>query len=534
MAEQNEILKSKEGIGQGQDPNFDRKLDAITAGAKPFVKHHLLTRITRKNCETIVTYILAMQTEVSPSQTYRIDTINKLTHFAKFHHTKAFKAISRQDIIDFLDSFRKPESVDHLHKWVGTYENNRVVLLRFFRWLYYMDIEPKKRPKPDVMQNIPPIKRKETSIYKPTDLWTEEDDELFYRHCPYPRDRCWHAVARDTGCRPHEMLKMKIKDVVVQQLQDSKTGQTYQIARITVNGKTGTRHVRLYHSYPRLKDWLSNGHPFPGVPDVPVFGGTGKKNTGRRLSEHAMNAMYDRYKKTYFPQLLQSPTVSEEDKRKIRDLLKKPWNPYVRRHTAATEISKILKDSVLIDQYMGWSHAGNTRQKYQHYMADDAFDAMITLADGLISPNSPSLKGKKSPLRPRLCPNCDESNKPEARFCTKCKFVLSWDVYNESIQTAEQSKQETQEMKQQLVQVKADVDKLIKQAVKEKEIEDSLSLANPENLEQAIRDFLLVDESEETGEPYYRQDYPELLEVLEKLSTRRLASDSPPSPQPSS
>jgi hypothetical protein len=186
---------------------------------------------------------------------------------------------------------------------------------------------------------------------------------------------------------------------------------------------------------------------------VPVFCGTGKKNTGRRLSDHAMYAMYDRYKKKHFPKLLQNPTVSEEDKRKIRDLLKKPWNPYVRRHTAATEISKVLKDSVLIDQYMGWSHAGNTRQKYQHYMADDAFDAMLTLADGLISPNSPSLKGKKSPLRPRLCPNCDESNKPEARFCSKCKFVLSWDVYNESIQSAEQSKQEAQEMRKQITEL---------------------------------------------------------------------------------
>ncbi|MDQ3872394.1 MAG: hypothetical protein M3258_02155, partial [Thermoproteota archaeon] len=59
--------------------------------------------------------------------------------------------------------------------------------------------------------------------------------------------------------------------------------------------------------------------------------------------------------------------VPEEDKRKIRGLLMKPWNPYVRRHTAATEISKSLKDSVLIDHYLGWSHAGNTRQKYQHY-----------------------------------------------------------------------------------------------------------------------------------------------------------------------
>jgi hypothetical protein len=48
--------------------------------------------------------------------------------------------------------------------------------MRFFKWLYYPDIESDKRPKPEVIENIPQLKRKEQSIYKPTDLWTSEDD----------------------------------------------------------------------------------------------------------------------------------------------------------------------------------------------------------------------------------------------------------------------------------------------------------------------------------------------------------------------
>ena len=108
-----------------EDPNFDRKLDIITAGAKPFVKEHLIHKVSNsENRKTIVAYIIAMQTEVSPSQTYRIDTINKLTHFTVFHNPKRFKDMTRQDIIDFLDSLRKPETIDTLHKWVGTYETN--------------------------------------------------------------------------------------------------------------------------------------------------------------------------------------------------------------------------------------------------------------------------------------------------------------------------------------------------------------------------------------------------------------------------
>jgi hypothetical protein len=48
------------------------------------------------------------------------------------------------------------------------YNQYRALLLHFFRWLYYLDVEPGKRPKPRVIENIPQLKRKEQSAYKPT------------------------------------------------------------------------------------------------------------------------------------------------------------------------------------------------------------------------------------------------------------------------------------------------------------------------------------------------------------------------------
>jgi hypothetical protein len=339
------------------------------------------------------------------------------------------------------------------------------------------------------MQNIPKIKRREVSIYKPTDLWTEEDDVLFYKYCPSSRDRCWHAVSRDTGCRPHELLKLKIKDVIAQQLENG-----YQIARITVNGKTGTRHVRLNNSYPRLKEWLSNGasgHPCAGNPNAPLFCGIGRKNTGKRLAPHTIQTAYAIYKKVRFPKLLEDPLVPEEDKRKIRDLLKKPWNPYVRRHTAATEISKSLKDSVLIDQYMGWSHSGNTRQKYQHYYADDSFDAMLTVMDGLIPAQ---LKQKKKDLlKPKQCPNCDETNKPESKFCVKCKFVLSYDGFNEAIEEKAKAASETEEIKKKIEEIEALARKAEEADIMKKEITE---------LRKKLKEF---DERYETDQRNYKR-----------------------------
>ena len=37
-----------------------------------------------------------------------------------------------------------------------------------------------ERPKPEVVEHIPQLKRKEQSIYKPTDLWTAEDNLLCF------------------------------------------------------------------------------------------------------------------------------------------------------------------------------------------------------------------------------------------------------------------------------------------------------------------------------------------------------------------
>ena len=48
--------------------------------------------------------------------------------------------------------------------------------MRFFRWLYAPDIPQSKRSRPPIMENVPKLRRKEISIYKPTDLWIEEDD----------------------------------------------------------------------------------------------------------------------------------------------------------------------------------------------------------------------------------------------------------------------------------------------------------------------------------------------------------------------
>jgi integrase len=270
-------------------------------------------------------------------------------------NNKPYNDITKDELVSFLDSLRKPETVDPLHKWIGTYNNYLILISRFFKWLYNPDLPQKDRPNPEVIQNIPKLKRKEKSIYKPTDLWTNEDDQLFLSYCQSKRDKCYHMIARDTSCRPHEILGLRMKDIVFKMANDR------QYAEVQVNGKTGTRSVPLINSIPYVKDYLDE-HPQKNNPNAYfIFGNF--KSYGKKLSPEAIYCVYSNYQKVFFPKLLQDPKISPEDKVKIKELLQKPWNPYIRRHTGLTEKSQILKESVL-RQYAGWSINSNMPKVY--------------------------------------------------------------------------------------------------------------------------------------------------------------------------
>src|SRR5919198_453882 len=137
----------------------------------------------------------------------------------------------------------------------------------------------------------------------------------------------------------------------------------------------------------------------------------------------SLRRLYDKYKQEFFPKLLESPDVPPEDKAMIRELFKKPWNPYIRRHSAITEKSRILKEHVL-RQHCGWSIGSNMPQKYLHYFGNESSESLLE-AYGII----PKDQQSTDVLRPKQCPNCQEPNKPDSKFCAKCRMVLTYDAY---------------------------------------------------------------------------------------------------------
>ncbi|PWU81506.1 MAG: hypothetical protein DLM72_06650 [Candidatus Nitrosopolaris wilkensis] len=58
----------------------------------------------------------SLRSEINASNNYRRNNIILLCKFSRFFkNEKSFKDIAREDILSFLDSIRKLESVDPLH-----------------------------------------------------------------------------------------------------------------------------------------------------------------------------------------------------------------------------------------------------------------------------------------------------------------------------------------------------------------------------------------------------------------------------------
>jgi hypothetical protein len=173
-------------------------------------------------------------------------------------------------------------------------------------------------------------------------------------------------MSRDSAARPHELLKLRIKDVVFKLTPDTKK----QYAEILVNGKTGTRPIPLIDSILYIKDWLSNHHPQAGNRSSVLLCGL-RRSLNRAICIESLNRIYQYYRNKFFPKLLDNPNVPPEDKQRIRELLKKPWNPYIRRHSSLTEKSGVLKEHHL-RQFAGWSPGSNMHLKYLHYFGNES------------------------------------------------------------------------------------------------------------------------------------------------------------------
>jgi integrase/recombinase XerD len=180
---------------------------------------------------------------------------------------------------------------------------------------------------------------------------------------------------------------------------------------------------------------LQSEHPQAGNSNALLFSAEAGKSfgKGRPLDLSTVIHIYKKYQREFFPKLLNDPNITHQDKEKITILLQKPFILYLLRHSSISRHARILKESTL-RTFSGWTAGSNMVQRYVHLFGNAPVEDLL-VAHGLVSKDQ-----TVDILRSKQCPNCGESNKPDSRFCIKCRLVLSYDAYNETIE--EQKKKE--------------------------------------------------------------------------------------------
>ena len=94
---------------------LDRKIEQATDGVEKSYGDKRYS-IGENNALAVADYIAAMNTELNLSPSYSGDNIEALTRFSRYNDNRSFKDLKRAGVIAFLDSLRKTEARDPMHK----------------------------------------------------------------------------------------------------------------------------------------------------------------------------------------------------------------------------------------------------------------------------------------------------------------------------------------------------------------------------------------------------------------------------------
>lgn len=375
---------------------------------------------------------------------------------------KPFKEFVRDDIITFLQSKHKSIESDPDQSWIRSNNLRVACYSKFFKWLYFPDIDRKKlKEKPEVIRDLPLIKPPNKTPVKSTDLWEPDEDKIFLKYCPDKRLQLYHTQSDDTSGRPHELLALRIEDIKIKNTNNV----TYAELEIGRAGKTKGRIVPMINSLPYFKAMLAV-HPEPGNPKSYLYRSFDKvkRNRNAPLTVGGLRGLYSVLKSSYFRSLLERPDVPPEDKQVIQRMLQKPWNPYIRRHTSLTEKARIVTEYTL-RLHAGWTKGSDMVSVYTHELGGESSKEI--LAAYKILPKSDS-DVKMDMLRPKVCTNCNEPNKPDARFCAniKCNLPLTFDAYQEAKEKEAKKEAEHDDTKKKLDIIQQQLDMLLADKVR--------------------------------------------------------------------
>ncbi|MFH0978701.1 MAG: site-specific integrase [Candidatus Woesearchaeota archaeon] len=303
-----------------------------------------------------------------------------------------FDKMTIDDVKEFIRSIQ--ERADY-SPW--TKQAYKVILRKLFKW---MKGDNKEYP-PEVKWININIKRTETKLPGENDLLTEQEIKKMIDVATHPRDKALVSIIFESGGRIGEIASLQIQNV-----KFDKFG-----AMLTVEGKTGSRPIRIISSTAYLMTWMEN-HPLKHDKTAPLWVNNVGQNKHQLMHYGTIRMLFLKIGK--------------------RAGVNKRLNPHIFRHSRATLMANHLTEFQM-NQYFGWIQGSDMPSTYVH-MSGKNIDNAILQMNGLATEES---KAQQSELKPMICPRCETINAPSSKFCTRCACILDMKTAMEMQQVRE-------------------------------------------------------------------------------------------------
>jgi len=296
-----------------------------------------------------------------------------------------FSNASRQDYERVIASLTKRGSAEAT---VWTYKK---ILMVFHKWMNGGEQYP------ECVKWFNFRHMKSTKL--PEDMLTQDEVKRLIKFAEHPRNKAFIASLWESGARIGEIGTIRLKHVSFDEYG----------CRVFVDGKTGSRQVRLINAAPFLLEWI-NKHPLNDDPNAPVW--INLKYNTNRVGYAGFCKMLSRTAK--------------------RAGIKKHVNPHNFRHSRATYLAQFLTEAQLKEVF-GWVQDSGMASQYIHLSGKQVDDALLKVY-GLKKEEK-----KEDVLMNITCPRCKEANSPNNSYCEKCWLPLTQKAQIDTIKTKDLS-----------------------------------------------------------------------------------------------
>jgi integrase/recombinase XerD len=308
---------------------------------------------------------------------------------------KDFDKLTKEEMVKLIAS-KIDKSSNYSESTKATFKK---IIKKFFQWL--KKCEDNEYPKEVNWIKTSERKKKHK---QPEELLNDEDIEKMIKVTNHPRDKAFIMVLAESGGRVSEVLSLKIGNLNF----DDKG------CYFLVNGKTGSRRVRVVNSTPFIHSWL-DAHPEKENKDAPLWTVIGTTQNISTLKDKEKYNYNWSYSLTY--PAARNILIRAKEKAGIT----KPINPHNFRHSRATSLGAAGLNESLMNQIMGWTQGSKMAGTYIHLSGKQTDDALLPAMYGMKVEEQKENQPRMFPIK---CISCGTLNAYDSKRCKNCNKII--------------------------------------------------------------------------------------------------------------